>query len=279
MTPDPSREALAWQVGVWDRLSEVYPSEIDSRFVPVVDAIVARAGLRAGQQVLDLGTGTGTVARKAAALVGSGGAVTGVDISPVMLAAAQREVDARGITNVVLQEGRAEALPVADSSVDTVLASLSLMYVIDRAVAAREIARVLRPGGRLVAAVWAGADDCDIVLFQETAGSFAATPPVAGVGPGSLADPGPFLQQLAEVQIEARVETETLGFDFDDFGSAWTVLAGVTTAELEPERQQEAKEAVMATMWVDQSKPRHFRNLTQFIVGHRFGMTPGAQPA
>ena len=57
--------------------------------------------------------------------------------------------------------------------------------------------------------------------------------------------------------------------DFDDFASAWDVLAGVTTAQLAPERQQEAKAAVMAAMWPDGAGPHHFRNLTQFIVGHR----------
>jgi len=83
------------------------------------------------------------------------------------------------------------------------------MYVIDRAAAAREIARVLRNRGRLVAAVWAGPEHSDIVLFQQTAGSFAGPPPVAGVGPGALADTAPFLKQLGAAGIEAAVETET----------------------------------------------------------------------
>ena len=67
--------------------------------------------------------------------------------------------------NVRFREGRAEAIPAEDGAVHVVLASLSLMYAVDRAAAAREIARVLRPGGRLVAAVWSGPEQCDIVLF------------------------------------------------------------------------------------------------------------------
>jgi hypothetical protein len=107
------------------------------------------------------------------------------------------------------------------------------------------------------------------VLFQQTAGRFAGPPPVPGVGPGALADASGFLRQLDAAGISARVETETLGFEFPDFTSAWDTLAGVTTAELPPGRQREAKDAVMATMYPDGDGPRHFRNVTQFIVGAR----------
>ncbi|HEY3110679.1 MAG TPA: methyltransferase domain-containing protein [Chloroflexota bacterium] len=267
MGDGPDRDALAWQVGVWDRMSDTYRREIDRRFASVVENVVARAGLRPGQRVLDLGTGTGAVAERAAALVGPGGEVLGVDISASMLAQARRRLAARGLGGVVLCEGRAEALPAPDGGFDAVLASLSLMYVLDRPAAAREIARVLRPGGRLVAAAWAGPEQCDIVRFQQIAGRYAPTPPVPGVGPGALADPAPFLARLAEAGIAARVETELLGFDFPDFASAWEVLAGVTAADLAPERQREARAAVRAAMYPAGDSPRRFQNLTQFIVG------------
>ena len=255
--------------GGWDRISDIYRREIDRRFAPVVEHVVARANLASGQQVLDLGTGTGTVAEQAAAIVGPSGHVVGVDISSEMLALAGQRVADQGLQNVTFREGRAEALPAQAGDFDVVVASLSLMYVIDRATAAREIARVLRPGGRLVGAVWAGPDQCDIVRFQQTAGSFSPPPPVPGVGPGAMADPSPFLEQLAAAGIQARVETETLGFDFENFGSAWDVLAGVTTAHLAPERREESKKAVRAAMYADGDSPRHFRNVAQFIVGER----------
>lgn len=261
------QQGLQWQIGVWDRISQLYLQEIDPRFESVVQHILRRAGLKPGHHALDLGTGTGSVALGAAALVGSGGKVTGVDISPDMLALAGRRVAGSGYGNVDLREGRAEQLPAEDSSIDVLLASLSLMYVIDRGAAAREVRRVLRPGGRLVAAVWAAPEKCDIVLFQQTAGKFAPTPPVPGVGPGALADPSPFLAQLAGVGVVTAVETEELGFDFPTFELAWEVLAGVTTAQLRPEKQQEAKEAVQAAMWPGGRGPRHFRNVTQFLVG------------
>ena len=54
-------EGFAWQVGVWDGISQIYWSEIDRRFEPVVDGVLARADLRAGERVLDVGTGTALV--------------------------------------------------------------------------------------------------------------------------------------------------------------------------------------------------------------------------
>jgi SAM-dependent methyltransferase len=186
-----------------------------------------------------------------------------------MLMVAQHQAETLGVRNLHCREGRAEAIPVDDEACDVVLASLSLMYALDRVAAAREIARVLRRGGRLVAAVWAGAEQCDLVRFQQTAGRFAPTPPVPGVGPGALADPSPFVNQLAEAGIAAHVDTETLGFDFASFAQAWEVMAHVTTSQLAPAQQQEAKAAVLALMWPQGDGPRHFRNVTQFIVGQR----------
>lgn len=267
METTPDRQGLEWQIGVWDRISQLYLREVDPRFAPVVENVIRRSGLKPGQHVLDLGTGTGTVAMAAARLVGAHGRVTAVDISPEMLMLAKRRAVELGLRNVEFHEGRAETIPGEDGVCDVVLASLSLMYVIDRGAAAREIRRVLRPGGRLVGAVWAGPDQCDIVLFQQTAGRFAPPPPVPGVGPGALADPTAFVTQLSDAGIHAHVETEELGFDFSDFELAWEVLAGVTTAGLAPERREEARAAVQAVMWPDGRGPRHFRNVTQFLIG------------
>lgn len=264
-------DALSWQRGIWDQYPDIYLREADKRFVSVVGGVILRAALRPGLNVLDLGTGTGAVALRAAGLVAPGGRVLGVDISREMLAAAQRRATAANVTNVIFLEGGGEAIPVDDGAVDVVLASLSLMYMIDRAAATREIARVLRPGGRFVAAVWAGAEQCDIVLFQQTAGRFAPTPPVPGVGPGALADPKAFLTQLEAAGIQAWVETDVVEFDFDGFASAWDTLARVTTSGLEPERQREAKAAVLAMMWPHGDGPRRFRNGVQFVVGRLAG--------
>jgi SAM-dependent methyltransferase len=266
---DRERAGLAWQTGAWDRIAAIYIREVDPRFAAVVDQVLARARLQPGQYVLDLGTGTGAVAVRAAPAVTPGGRIVAVDLSAEMLELARGRAAQAGYPDIAFAEGRAESIPVDDRAFDTVLASLSMMYVIDRAVAAHEIARVLHPGGRFVAAVWAGAAENDLVRLQEMAGRFAPMPLVPGVGPGALADPTSFLAQLAAAGIVAHVERETLGFAFDDFATAWEVMAGVTTAQLAPERQQEAKQAVFAAMWPTGDGRRHFRNVTQFIVGER----------
>src|SRR5439155_2232790 len=113
------------------KLARSYLRQIDNRFTGVVDAVIRRAALQSVQQVLDLGTGTGSVAIKAASLVMPGGNVTAVDISPEMLDLAHQRSASLGLSNIEFLEGRAEELPAPTGRFDTVLASLSLMYVID----------------------------------------------------------------------------------------------------------------------------------------------------
>ena len=107
---DNEQAALQWQVGVWDRLSPIYLREVDNRFSEIIDVVIRRAALGPAQQVLDLGTGTGSVAVRAASAVMPGGTVTAMDISPEMLRLAQQRAASMGLSNIAFLEGRAEAL-------------------------------------------------------------------------------------------------------------------------------------------------------------------------
>ncbi len=269
MESELDHQGLTWQIRVWDHLSQTYLREIEIYYTPVTEQVIRRATLMPGQRVLDLGCGTGAVLLRAASLIAPGGQVLGVDISPEMVRIAQQRVHKRGLTNVELSEGRAEALPVETGTIDVVLASLSLMYAIDRRRATQEIARVLRPSGRLIATTWAGPEQCDVVLFRQLLGVFASPPPVPGVGAGALANPAPFLTLLAEAGIDAYVETETVGIDFDDFASAWKVLGGVAVSDMPNDKQQEARNAIIHQMWPNGDGPRHFHNVAQLFVGQR----------
>jgi ubiquinone/menaquinone biosynthesis C-methylase UbiE len=100
--------------------------------------------------VLDLGSGPGLDAFLAAKSVGETGRVIGVDMTPEMLARARDNANKMGVENVDFREGRLEALPVDDASVDAVTSNCVINLVPDKAVVFREVARVLKPGGRLV---------------------------------------------------------------------------------------------------------------------------------
>jgi ubiquinone/menaquinone biosynthesis C-methylase UbiE len=111
-----NREGASWQRGIWDRYPEIFQREVGPRFAPVVEQVIRRAALVPGQNVLDLGSGTGAVARRAAPLVAPGGVLLGVDISPEMLAVAHQRATTLGVTNVSFLEGRAEAIPAAEGA-------------------------------------------------------------------------------------------------------------------------------------------------------------------
>jgi SAM-dependent methyltransferase len=103
-----------------------------------------------GETVLDLGSGAGLDAFLAARHVGPSGRVIGVDMTPDMLAKARANAAALGLGQVEFREGRLEKLPVADASVDAVTSNCVINLVPDKGAVFAEIARVLKPGGRLV---------------------------------------------------------------------------------------------------------------------------------
>lgn len=113
----------------------------------------AMASLAPGEVVLDLGSGGGFDCFVAGPRVGAAGRVIGIDMTPDMLSKARRNLDAyrkrTGLDNVEFRLGEIENLPVADSTVDVVLSNCVLNLSPDKARVWREIARVLKPGGRV----------------------------------------------------------------------------------------------------------------------------------
>jgi ubiquinone/menaquinone biosynthesis C-methylase UbiE len=110
---------------------------------------VALASLKAGQTVLDLGSGAGFDAFLAARAVGPQGRVIGVDMTPEMVAKARANAAKGGYAHVEFRFGEIEALPVADSSVDVVISNCVINLCPDKRPVYREAFRALRPGGRL----------------------------------------------------------------------------------------------------------------------------------
>jgi ubiquinone/menaquinone biosynthesis C-methylase UbiE len=144
MAAGPTQEALA-------SLPDAYRDWRASRLGRITDAVeeallLKVVGPPSGLRILDAGCGD---ARLAVALAERGAAVTGIDADPRMLAAGRAHAEARGVA-VQLVQGDVRALPFPGSSFDVVLAVTVLCFVDDAARATGEMARVLRPGGRLV---------------------------------------------------------------------------------------------------------------------------------
>ena len=109
----------------------------------------AVAELREGEVVLDLGSGGGIDVLLSARRVGPTGFAYGIDMTDEMLELARRNAAEAGATNVEFRKGRIEAIPLADDSVDVVISNCVINLSTDKAAVLAEIARVLRPGGRM----------------------------------------------------------------------------------------------------------------------------------
>jgi len=109
----------------------------------------AVAELREGETVLDLGSGGGIDVLLSAARVGPTGRAIGLDMTPEMLALARRNAAEAGASNVEFVEGTIEAIPLPSASVDVVISNCVINLAADKPAVLAEIARVLRPGGRM----------------------------------------------------------------------------------------------------------------------------------
>lgn len=140
--PPSARARRVWSGGHYDRIAAGFRHE--------ARAFVERCALRPGQQVLDAACGSGNLTVPAAR---TGAAVTGVDLVASHLAAAAAWAAHEGLAPA-LDQGSVEALPYADGRFDVVLSMFGVMFAARPARAVAELARVTRPGGRVVLATW-----------------------------------------------------------------------------------------------------------------------------
>lgn len=135
---------------------------------------VRHADLRPGDQVLDVGCGAGIDVLLAAREVGPEGRVVGVDGLPAMVERAGRFAADAGVDNATFVEGRIDALPLEDASVDVVVSNGAINLAARKSRVFAEILRVLRPGGRLCVA--------DLTIVEEDLPVEVLTHPSAWAG-------------------------------------------------------------------------------------------------
>ena len=191
----PIRPHNAKPSAAWSSAGAAY-DEVSRGISDGIEHCVERLAPRKGERILDVATGTGWTARRIAE---RGADVTGVDFAPDVVAAA-RDLAADRNLEVEFEHGDAENLPYGNGDFDAVVSTFGVMFVQRPEDAARELARVCRPGGRLALAVWTS----DGNVFEK----FKVMKPYMPV-PDGTPPPSPFEWGRAD-----RIR-ELLGNDFD----------------------------------------------------------------
>ena len=137
------KHRATWASGDYDQIAQ--------GILAVADHVVRVGCIRAGERVLDIACGTGNTALMARA---RGAVVTGLDLTPELLAVARRCGVEQGYSDITWKEGDAENLPFSDGAFDVVVSSCGLMFAPDQQKVANEVARVTTRGGRIAIQAW-----------------------------------------------------------------------------------------------------------------------------
>lgn len=211
---------------------------IESMKTKLSSHLIEGLAIRPGEQVLELGAGTGEFALRLREQVLPGGAVLATDVAHGMVELLRRTFD--GATNLRVEQIDACRMALADGSVDVVVFRMGLMLVAEPPQVVRECDRVLRPGGRLGVAVWAGPEHnpwlTSVGMAAMMHGLVSGGPPTGPGGPFSLADPARLERLLrdngfADVAVQ-DVETESNFADADEHFATVISLAPPLAAAL-----------------------------------------------
>ncbi|MEW6544602.1 MAG: methyltransferase domain-containing protein [Nitrospirota bacterium] len=185
---------------------------------PASDRLVELAALKPGHQVLDVATGIGEPAVTAARKVGPTGQVIATDQAPQMLAIGRERAAELGLANVEFREADAETLDFVQQSFDAILSRWGLMFLPNLSGALTRMHRLLKPGGRLAAAVWGPPPKVPFISLAmgTVRQQLQLPPPPPDVpGPFSLADVGVLERAFAQAGFrEVRSEPLVLTFEW-----------------------------------------------------------------
>lgn len=199
---DPIQEFKAKQREGW---ASFVPVEMVT--TPTAARLVRFAGVKTGQKVLDVGCGTGVVAITARR---AGARVTGLDLTPELLARAKEHSAVPGYEDIAWKEGDVEVMPFGDGEFDVVLSQFGHMFAPRPEVATREMLRVLKPGGTIAFSTWP--PEHGIGQIFALVGKYAPPPP-AGVAPSpQWGDVGIVRQRLASGVRDLLFDRDTMRF-------------------------------------------------------------------
>jgi SAM-dependent methyltransferase len=202
----------SWAAGDFPAVAKLQLWEVGER-------LVHRVGIGTGEDVLDIACGTGNAALRAAS---AGGRVVGVDLTPELFVAG-RALAAEAGVDIDWIEGDAEDLPCADESFDVALSTFGLMFAPRHEVAARELIRVLRPGGRFGCTAWTP-EGLQGSFFQKL-GSYAPPPPPFAQPPLLWGSEDHVRELFAGTGVTLEFTRETVPlapFDSADAAIDWT---------------------------------------------------------
>jgi SAM-dependent methyltransferase len=230
----------------------------DARATIITERLLARTAPVAGERVLELACGPGGMGIAVAPLVAPGGEVVLTDVAPEMVEIARRRAAEAGLDGVRTAVRDIEAIDEPDASFDVVLCRDGLMFAVDPRRATREIARVLRPGGRAAVAVWGPRDENPwLGAALDAVGDHLGTtlPPPGVPGPFSLADAGQLASVLADGGLSGvAVEQVAVPFGpapFDEWWGRTCTCAGPIAAlfaSLPEEAQSDIRERARAAV-------------------------------
>ena len=203
------RETLReWQSSApfWEK----HRATVTAMFVPLTDALIEDARIRSGQSVLDIGGGAGEPSLTIAKVVGTTGTVTCTDPVAEMIAAARREAQRQGITNVRFEQCASDSLPFENDTFDAAVSRLSAMFFSDPLGGLSEMLRVVKPGGYVAFVVWAAPDRNPFFqVITDAVSRYIESPPPDPDAPGAFrfAEPGKLaalLQHAGAVTVKER---------------------------------------------------------------------------
>jgi SAM-dependent methyltransferase len=228
---------------LWGARAEDWAAVVEQVGLPLFGAALDAARVTSGTRLLDAGCGAGLLALLASL---RGADVTAFDASPGLLAIARRR-----LPTFEVREGDLESLPFADASFDAVIAVNSIFYAQDMAAAMRELARVVRPGGRVVITAWGPPDRCEFQVAVMPGLRPLLPPPPPGVPPphpGALSEPGALAAVLERAGLRPMEQGEVAcPFVFPSSEVSWrgNASAGVNQAAI-AHSGEEAVRAVYA---------------------------------